>query len=135
MESTRIYIYNLQSSMETIFLKNLDQRNQKPFARNAVSQGENGQTGSERRPISFHATTIFKLAISVSLKKKKREKERLEMESTCCAITQSHGSLHRPRNRNPGRVDVISRASGKFADRVDSNICRIMERNRVCVYI
>lgn len=34
-----------------------------------------------------------------------------------------------------GRVDVISRASGKFADRVDSNICRIMERNRVCIYI
>ena len=66
-----------------------------------VSQGGNGQTGNKRRPISLHATTIFKSAIRVSLKRKKeREKERLEMESTCCAITQSHGSLHRPRNRN-----------------------------------
>lgn len=41
-----------------------------------VSQGGNGQTGSERRPISLHATTIFKSAIRVSLKRKKRERER-----------------------------------------------------------
>lgn len=63
--------------METIFLNLEESRLAKPktICTQCCFAGGNGQTGSDQRPISLHATTIFKSTIRASLKKK-RERER-----------------------------------------------------------
>lgn len=63
--------------METIFLNLEESRLAKPktICTQCYFAGGNGQTGSDQRPISLHATTIFKSTIRASLKKK-RERER-----------------------------------------------------------
>lgn len=92
---------SLQSTMETIFLNLEESRLAKPFARNVVSQAETDRQEATRGQFPSMQLRYSNRRLERVWRKKEKERERLEIEwSTCCAITQSHGSLHRPRNRN-----------------------------------
>lgn len=99
MESTKIYISAIYNGNN--ILKPWRISISETICTQCCFAGGNGQTGSDQSQFPSTQLRYSNRRLERVWRKKEKERERLEIEwSTCCAITQSHGSLHRPRNRN-----------------------------------